>query len=158
MKTVLSMVVLWAGLAFANDDALEQAIAKAQGFSNTDTVRAATVKHTRKSWVVKWSLTVGEGGFDDCTSTYRLDGSLETLDCTLEYLSHSMGPENAKWVTHAVRQYDAQGTLTSVTGQVKATRLSDKKLKEKTAITKPDDEHLAELSKPMLKLDLSLQK
>jgi hypothetical protein len=155
MRALLIGLVLSAGAARAEDDALTLALAKAQGVT-PEVLHSVSVKRAGKGWLVQWSREVGEG-LDECSATYRTDGSLATLDCTLEYVSHSMGPENARWVTHAVRAYDAKGALTSVKGQLKGTRLSDKVVKERSNITKADDEHLGELSRPMLMLDPPLR-
>jgi hypothetical protein len=155
MRALLMGVVLAAGAAWAEGDALTLALAKAQGVT-PDVLHTVGVKRVGKGWLVKWSREVGEG-MDECTANYRPDGSLAKLDCTLEYVSHSIGPENARWITHAVRAFDAKGALTSVKGQLQGTRLSDKVVKESSVIKNADDEHLAELSKPMLVLEASLR-
>ncbi len=153
MRALLLGCVLAAGGAWAQADALTLALAKAQGVT-PDVLHAVSLERAGKGWLVQWGREVGEG-MDACGATYRADGSLAKLDCTLTYASHSMGPENALWVTHAVRSYDAKGALTSVRGLLKATRLSDKVVKEHASLTKADDAHVAELSKPMLTLDAS---
>lgn len=88
---------------------------------------------------ISYSWTIGEGGRASCETRYRGgDGLLAEASCEGEYVSHSMGPENAHFVWNVIRRYDAKGAMTEVQGRYRKVRLSDEKLMESGQVTEDD--------------------
>jgi hypothetical protein len=154
--------------ALAEDtSALATAIANAQtsppgGEANVATkdeiesVLSPALRKTKSGLRVSWSRAVGESGAETCQSQFTLGGVLVMLECNLEYVSHSMGPENSRQNTSVKRFYDAKGTLTKVQGRFTKKRLLDGKQIENRKIVTAEDEKLIDLSKPLLKVDLAI--
>jgi predicted nucleic acid-binding Zn ribbon protein len=150
-------LLLFSSHAIADDapSALAVAIAQVQGGS-VDGVIAPSLRATKSGFVVRWSREVGDSGEETCNSQYTSAGNLVTVDCTLEYLTHSMGPENSRINVRVKRSYDATGALTKVSGFYMRKRLRDGKKIENRKIVESTDEQLGDLSKPLLRLDSAL--
>jgi hypothetical protein len=165
LGTLLCACLAFSNSALAEDSAaLATAIANAQKLpaepatkNEIEEILNPSLKKNKSGFKLAWAHAVGEGGHEECTSVFNNSGTLVTFDCAYEYVSESKGPENSRMKINVKRWYDEQGTLTKVNGRVTNKRLRDGKQVENRKIMKANDEKLAELSKPLLKLDASLQ-
>lgn len=156
LRPLLATVLLsQAAGAQEEPSAAVREIARAQGLP-VEVFAEAKATRLVVGWQVSWSRSVGEGS-ETCTSRFRVDGSLATLDCSLEYFTHAMGPENSKVRVQALRTFDPKGELTATAGQLTRQRTRDGKRVEHRRLTAAD-EALADLSKPLLVLPLILQR
>lgn len=140
------------------DPRLKQALERTNGIPDFASLSSATIHQSKKGWIASWAHPVGDSGQDECTATFSPDGALESQRCRVEYVTHSMGPGNARWISIAEWTFDASGKLTRFKGTQKSVLLTTNKVGVNKAYTQPDDELLADMCKPLLKLDESLRR
>ncbi|MFO0593714.1 MAG: hypothetical protein U0228_00345 [Myxococcaceae bacterium] len=163
MRLISALVVISASLAFAEEadpvePAMKKALEQANGIPDFASLARAAHQKTKSGWEATWAHPIGDSGIEECKASFRSDGTLESQKCDLEYVSHSMGPMNARWKTKVSWTFDATGKRTAFKGTRKSVLLSTGKVGENKTYTAPDEDLLADLCKPLMVLDESMRR
>jgi hypothetical protein len=100
----------------------------------------------------EYSKAIGDGGIEFCNSIYRHTRYLQLLDCEYEYVSHSMGPANKRYLINLVWPFDAKGIPQSVEGRYLEKMKSDSSVVEDRVISSLKDNAIEEFSPAVAKL------
>ena len=153
LKFGIIFIILSSG-ALAAENAIDLAVgelSKAEGVGK-DWFEEVSIRKAGDKVILKFTRSLGEGGDEICTSTYRKSGVLMELDCNSEYVAHSMGPENKQFKTHLKREFDQSGKLVQVSGHRLAVRLDNKKRVEDRELRSMSDPVVDDSMHPVKKL------
>ena len=131
-----------------------EALAKAEDVS-TSWFEKVQVEKLMSAFRLTYFRSHGDGGGENCEVLYDIEGQLKSHYCRIDYVSHSMGPENAESVSLLLRVFEKDQSV-KVLGSYRKTRLKDKKVVENRSIINEKDEKVKSFTKPVMVMPVNL--